>query len=336
MLIYKFCVYFSCKNLCLASNIQSRYKSLSSKIEAKEKQNLLFEKEKKQQRTAIGRIEKIQVIYESPVEEITLIMNKYISTPTDCARHISEGLSKVSALALVDGSPWDMNKPLTSSCKLKLLNLLSPENKVVNAAFWRTCSFILGAVIDMAFKPDIEIHLHSFPIPVIKSGSFIYDVYLDLNNWEPVTQEMRALSAQFIKLVNQELPIERIDTTESVALDIFQNNPIKLKQIPEIVKSNNNKITLYRIGNHIDISKGPMIGNSSLIGRCTITAVHEVPNKEKIYRFQGVALPKGILLNQFAYSLLENRAKKLNTTTWSILSETNYEDESFTEMYSRN
>lgn len=270
------------------------------------------------------------------MEEITLIMNKCISTPTDCARHISEGLSKVSALALVDGSPWDMNKPLTSDCNLKLLNLLSPENKIVNAAFWRTCSFILGAVIDMAFKPDIRIHLHSFPIPVIKSGSFIYDVYLDLVDWKPTDQEMRALSAQYMKLINQELPIERIDTTESIALDIFQDNPIKLTQIPEIVKSNNNKITLYRIGNHIDISKGPMVGNTSLVGRCTITAVHKIPDKEKLYRFQGIALPKGILLNQFAYGLLENRAKKLNTTTWSVLSETSHEEETSTEMYSRN
>ncbi|XP_043786182.1 39S ribosomal protein L39, mitochondrial [Apis laboriosa] len=324
------------KNLHLASNIQSRYKSLLSKIEIKEKQNLLFEKEKKKQRIEVGRIEKIEVKYQSPVEEITLIMNKCISTPTDCARHISEGLSKVSALALVNGSPWDMNKPLTSDCKLKLLNLLSPENKIVNSAFWRTCSFILGAVIDMAFKPDIKIHLHSFPIPVIKSGSFVYDVYLDLINWKPTDQEMRALSAQYIKLVNQELPIERIDTTESIALDIFQDNPIKLTQIPEIVKSNNNKITLYRIGNHIDISKGPMIGNTSLVGRCTIAAVHEVPDKENLYRFQGIALPKGILLNQFAYGLLENRAKKLNTTTWSVLSETSHEEETSTEMYSRN
>lgn len=33
------------------------------------------------------------------------------------------------------------------------------------------------------------------------------------------------------------------------------------------------KVTLYRIGNHIDISKGPMIGNTDLLGRCTITSV---------------------------------------------------------------
>ncbi|XP_060828905.1 large ribosomal subunit protein mL39 [Bombus pascuorum] len=317
-----------CKNLCLTSNIQSRYNSILSKVEAKQRRNLLFEEEKKRQRSTVGRIEKIEVKYQSPVEDITLIMNKNISTPTDCAKHISEGVSKVSALAMVDGLPWDMNRPLLENCELKFLNLLSPENKIVNSAFWRTCSFILGAVVDMAFKPEITAHLHSFPIPVIKSGSFIYDVYVDLVDWKPTGQEMCALSAQYVKLINKELPIDRIEITESLALDMFKDNPIKISQIPEIASSNNNKITLYRIGDHIDISKGPMIGNSSLIGRCTIAAVHKVSEMENLYRFQGVALPKGVLLNQYAYGILENRARKLNTATWSFLSEENNEKES--------
>ncbi|OAD52946.1 39S ribosomal protein L39, mitochondrial [Eufriesea mexicana] len=306
-----------------------------SKAEIKERRNLLFEEEKKRQRNAIGRIEKIEVKYQSPIEEVILIMNKCISTPTDCAKHVSEGVSKVSALALVDGLPWDMNQPLTSNCELKFLNLLSPENKAVNAAFWRTCSFILGAVVDMAFKPDVTVHLHSFPVPVIKSGSFIYDVYLDLADWIPTDQETRALSAQYMKLVNQHLPLERLETTESLALDIFQDNPIKMAQIPDIAKSNNNKIILYRIGDHIDISKGPFIGNSSLIGCCTITAAHKIPEEENLYRFQGIALPKGIFLNQFAYGILEKRAKKLNTST-SFTQRNNMKEQYSAEIIGRN
>ena len=324
-----------CKSFCLSPNIQSRYQSILSRAKAKERRNLLFEEEKKKQRAAVGRIEKIEVKYQSPVEEVILIMNKCISTPADCAKHVSEGVSKVAALALVDGSPWDMQKPLTSNCELKFLNLLSPENRIVNTAFWRTCSFLLGAIVDSAFQSDIKVHLHSFPVPIIKSGSFIYDVYLELPDWKPTDQEMRALSAEYVKLLNLELPIERIVTTENIAIDMFQDNPFKSEQIPDIAKSNNNEVTLYRVGNHIDISKGPMIGNTSLIGRCTIAAVHKVPDKENLYRFQGVALPKGVLLNQFAYGILEKRARKLNTTTWSFLSNET-EDEDVAEISAKN
>jgi large subunit ribosomal protein L39 len=35
-----------------------------------------------------------------------------------------------------------------------------------------------------------------------------------------------------------------------------------------------NTVTLYRVGDHVDISGGPMIGNSGYLGRrCSIMAV---------------------------------------------------------------
>jgi len=72
------------------------------------------------------------------------------------------------------------------------------------------------------------------------------------------------------------------------------------------------------MGDHVDISKGPMVGNSGLIGRVTVSAIHRLTDGpvDGLYRFQGIALPKGILLNHFAYGILEKRAKKLNTATW--------------------
>ncbi|XP_033333141.2 mitochondrial ribosomal protein L39 [Megalopta genalis] len=298
------------------SRIQLRWESTMSKAEVRQKKNLLFDEEKKKQKSAIGRIEKIEVKYQSLVDEISLMMNKKLSTPADCAKHISEGVVKVSALALVDGSPWDMHRPLVSDCKLELLSLLNPKVNIVNVAFWRTCSFLLGAVVDAAFKEDVMVHLHSFPVPIVTTGSYVYDVYLDLPDWKPTTQEMQAMSAQFIKLTNQQIPIERLETTEEIATEMFQDNPIKVQQIPDIAKANNDTVVLYRVGDHIDISKGPMVGNTDIVGRCTIAAVHKLPQTEGVYRFQGVALPKGILLNHYAYGILEKRARKLNEATW--------------------
>ncbi|XP_054000905.1 39S ribosomal protein L39, mitochondrial [Hylaeus anthracinus] len=315
--MYQRCRSFSFDVLRLqASYIQSRYNSTLSKVEAKQRRNFLFDEEKKKYKNSLGRIEKIEVIYQSPVEEIVLVMNKCLSTPADCAKHITEGVVKVSALALVDDTPWDMHRPLVSNCKLKLLNLQSPPDQIVNKAFWRTCSFLLGAMIESSFKPEIGVHLHSFPVPRISSGSFIYDVHLELPDWKPVDQELRAMSAQFMKLANQELPIERIQTTKNIALEMFQENPFKSRQIPEIAKLNDDIITLYRVGDHIDISKGPMVGNTNLVGRCTVAAVHKLTDSDNLYRFQGVALPKGILLNHFAYQVLEARARKFNESSW--------------------
>lgn len=49
-------------------------------------QNELFDLEKKRQRDAVGRIEKIEVRYLGTPEDTTLVMNKNLSTPFNCAQ----------------------------------------------------------------------------------------------------------------------------------------------------------------------------------------------------------------------------------------------------------
>lgn len=298
--------------------ICTRYFSSSlTKTEAKKRRNELFEAEKKSQRSAIGRIEKIKVIYVTSEDEVTMLMNKNLSTPHDCAKHVSEGVADLSALAFVDDVPWDMHRPFTGACNLKLSTMKTPMTRAVNNAFWRTCSFMLGAVIDNAFQDDITCHLHSFTSPNIKSGSFVYDAQLALPDWTPTSAEMKVLSSEFTKFIQQDLPIERLEVDESLALEMFQDNPFKSKQIPDIAKGNNEKVTLYRMGEHVDISKGPMVGNSNIMGRFTMTAIHKIQKEGvEMMRFQGVALPRGVMLNHFMYGILEERAKKLNQTVW--------------------
>ena len=58
-----------------------------------------------------------------------------------------------------------------------------------------------------------------------------------------------------------------------------------------------------------------MVGDTSFVGRrCSIMAAHRIKQPSDgsdVYRFQGVALPKNMLLNHFAFSILEKRASKL-------------------------
>lgn len=199
-----------------------RYAGTLSKAEARKRRSQLFDEEKRRQRSELGRIEKIEVKYKSAADEVVMAMNRNISTPHDCAKHISEGVAKMSAIASVDGNVWDMHRPFTGDCELQLVTMQSPSMRTVNHAFWRTCSFILGAVADNAFKDNVNVHLHSFPIPMITSGSFTYDVFIDLPDWRPTDSELRAMSALFVKLSNNELPLERLEVPGSIALDIFQ------------------------------------------------------------------------------------------------------------------
>lgn len=212
--------------------MSSRYASTLSKTEVRKRRSQLFDEEKRRQRSELGRIEKIEVKYKSAEDEIIMAMNRNISTPYDCARHISEGVTKMSAVALVDGNIWDIHRPFTDDCELQLVTMQSPSIRTVNYAFWRTCSFMLGAVADSAFKDNVNVHLHSFPIPIISSGSFTYDIFIDLPDWRPTDSELRAMSALFVKLSNCELSLERLEVPCNVALDMFQ---VEMEQKQQLV-----------------------------------------------------------------------------------------------------
>lgn len=171
---------------------------------------------------------------------------------------------------------------------------------------------MLGAALSNVFKDSVNVQLHSFPSPNVKSGSFVYDISLNHKNWKPNREELRTISAEMVKMAAKDLKFERIEVMHDLALEIFKDCPFKREQLPSI--SRDGSVIIYRIGDHIDISRGPMIGSTALLGRCTIGAVFKIGDINKtdsFYRVQGVALPKDIILNHYAFSILEDRIKEI-------------------------
>ncbi|XP_037793566.1 39S ribosomal protein L39, mitochondrial-like [Penaeus monodon] len=276
----------------------------------------LFNKEAKRQATFITDVEKITVKYCDQPEECTLVMNKNISTPYNCAQHINQNILERSVLAEIDGQVWDMHRPIEDDCTLRFLHFRQQDPYYVNKAFWRSASVMLGAVLESAFKDNLYVELCSFPSPNVRSGSFVYDVNLKIPSWEPTKDELRSLSAEMVKLGMAGHRFERLEVDASLALKIFADNQYKKRQVPFIAaqSSSGNSVVVYKMGNFVDISCGPMISNTSHLGKVSIVGVHPIQTEEgQLFRIQGVALPKGILLNHFSYGLLEERAAQLNS-----------------------
>jgi len=110
---------------------------------------------------------------------------------------------------------------------------------------------------------------------------------------------MRVFSAEMIKLSHAKLPFERLEVDTELALEMFADNKYKKEQIPQISKASptGNSLVLYRIGDFVDISRGPMMSNTDLLGKCTITSLFPLKEAKdispSIYRVQGVAIPSG-------------------------------------------
>jgi len=300
---------------CLIPSLATTGASLSSESGRKDitKKNQLFDQEKKRQSNLIPRVEKIEVNVSAipcSTSPITLLMNRGLSTPYHCSLHIHEHYSKMP-FAEVDGWLWDMDRPLDGNCHLRFRHLEEENPQLPNEAFWRSCSFLLGMVIEKGLKEETGVTLHSWPKHGPKSGSFVYDVAIpSMDNWNPTRNELVALTNVFWKIKASDLMFQRLSVKNSLAKEIFSDNPYKLQQLESIALKRDD-VTLYRVGDHIDFSVGPMMSSTGHLGRVTVTAVHKIGS---LFRFQGVAIPSTLRMSHFVYNILIEKATRLNAT----------------------
>ncbi|XP_060078249.1 large ribosomal subunit protein mL39-like [Ylistrum balloti] len=285
--------------------------------EIRKKRNALFEEEKARQLSLVTRIEKIEVKYEGHPEPCTLIMNKGLSTPYHCTMHLQELLMDRSVVAKVNGQLWDMHRPLEEDCTLELLHFLEKKPFASNNTFWRSMSFVLGHILETGFKEDIRVDLCSFSRPNVRSGSFVYDANLGTATTDYTINEsvLRGLSAIGYRLGAQKLPFEPLYVDVALAEKMFVDNPYKLQQIPSIASKSESKshVKVYRMGEHIDISNGPLMSSTSHISNFRVTAIHPImTGYGMLHRVQGLAIPHPLKLHHWAFDLLDERASKLN------------------------
>ncbi|XP_010213059.1 PREDICTED: 39S ribosomal protein L39, mitochondrial [Tinamus guttatus] len=279
--------------------------------------NELFTKEKERQLALHPRIEKIEVKYVGKSHPGTVfVMNKALSTPYNCAMHLSEWHCKKSVLALVDGEVWDMYRPLTKPCEIQFLTFKDQDPEEVNKAYWRSCAMIMACVLKRAFKDEYSVTLIKSPeVPVI-SGAFCYDVTLDsrLNDWKPTNDDFRSLTRDANKLIHKDLPFEALHVEAKVACEMFQHNTYKMEMIKQKALQNTEGIvTLHRFGDFVDVSEGPHIPRTSFCYQYDITAAHnlQTDQPELIRRFQGVSLPIHLKAHHTVWHRLLERSKRL-------------------------
>ncbi|TVU33818.1 hypothetical protein EJB05_15627, partial [Eragrostis curvula] len=201
-----------------------------------DKRNRLFDEIRARQARERRRIggQPIRVVLpDGDVKEA----KKWISTPMDIAKEISSGLVANYIIAQVDGTLWDMTRPLEGDCELKLFNFDSNEGR---DTFWHSSAHILGESLERLYGCKLCIG------PCTTRGEgFYYDAYyndLNLNEKHFVLIERQAKKA-----VAEKQPFERIE------VEI-------IKELPE-----DKTITVYRCGPLVDLCRGPHIPNTSFV-----------------------------------------------------------------------
>lgn len=291
----------------------------------------LFEAERRRQLELLMRIEKVELKHMGPGQRgATLIMNRGLSTPYNCAQHLSEWFQTRSVLASIDGEIYDMYRPLERGGPITFLTFKDEDATPVNEAYWRSCALMLGSALSKSFKEEFPIELIGSPeVPVI-SGAFCYDVLLDarLDAWVPTEDNLRSITREVHLLIKENLPFERLSVDASVALDMFSDSGPKVATIEEKASKNEErKVTLYKLGDFVEVSDGPHIPRTGFCFHYDVTAAHalsppaagEAPQPDAVAparslrRFQGVSLPWPLKTHHVLWSRLVSRSRKLVT-----------------------
>lgn len=288
-----------------------------SAAEVRSWRSALFSKEQEHQRSLYPRIEKIEVTMQGAgLQGSLLVMNKGLSTPYSCARHLTDWHVSSAALALVDGEPWHLHRPLTRSCSLTLLTFKDASPQLPNQAYWRSCAALLGQVLDSAFKEEYSVELLKIPELPVTTGAFCCDLVLHprLDSWTATEESLRSLTREAHQLIHQNLPWEPLEVAPPVALEIFSHSRCKQEEVEEkAAQSQTGTVSLYRCGHHVVLAGGPLVARTGLCSQYEVTALHTVGEGPwgVQRRAQGLSLPVNLTAHHTVWRRLRKRAEKL-------------------------
>ncbi|OAY85551.1 Threonine--tRNA ligase, mitochondrial 1 [Ananas comosus] len=241
---------------------------------------------------------------------------KWITSPMDIAKEISSGLAASALIAQVDGTLWDMTRPLEGDCELKLFKFDSNEGR---DTFWHSSAHILGESVELEYGCKLCIG------PCTTRGEgFYYDAFY--NDITLNEEHFSRIESQAKKAVAEKQPFERIEVSREQALEIFAENKFKAiysycsyssetLHFVEIINDlpSDKTITVYRCGPLVDLCRGPHIPNTSFVKafsclRASSSYWRGKADRESLQRVYGISFPDEKRLKEYKRMLEE--AKK--------------------------
>lgn len=174
------------------------------------------------------------------------------STIKDIAASISNSLAKKALSGKVNGELVDLNRPINEDATLAII---TPADEEALPLLRHSAAHLMAQAARRLFP-----NIHFGVGPAIDSG-FYYDTD---NGQQPITAEdLPAIETEMMKIVKENLPIERLVLSKAEALDLFQADPYKVELINEMPEDET--ITAYRQGEFVDLCRGPHVPSTGRI-----------------------------------------------------------------------
>lgn len=174
------------------------------------------------------------------------------STTKDIAASISNSLAKKALAGKVNGELVDLNRPINEDATLAII---TPADEEALPLLRHSAAHLMAQAARRLFP-----NIHFGVGPAIDSG-FYYDTD---NGQHPITAEdLPAIETEMMKIVKENLPIERLVLSKAEALDLFHADPYKVELINEMPEDET--ITAYRQGEFVDLCRGPHVPSTGRI-----------------------------------------------------------------------
>ena len=170
----------------------------------------------------------------------------------EVAEAIGPRLAEDAVCATVDGQLRDLRECLNEDCTLTLLMPGSPQ---ALEALRHTTSHVMAQAVKRLF-PDARLGIG----PAIKDG-FYYDFDVP-QAFNP--DDLERIHAEMKRIIDEDLQIERIDTSKGDARTILirRGEDLKLELLEEIEAKD---VTLYKQGEFIDLCRGPHLRSTGQV-----------------------------------------------------------------------
>ncbi len=196
----------------------------------------------------------------------------------------------------------DLNTPLEGDCNIELLTFDDPEGK---QTFWHSGAHIIGRALEQVLNGYLT---HG---PPLKEGGFFYDIFAGERKVTP--DDYKSLEAKAGELISANHPYERLLLSKKEALDLFSDNPFKIKLIQSKI-SDEAVTTAYRCGDLVDLCTGPHLPSTGRVKALKVlknSASYWLSNQSNdvLQRIYAIAFPSKKELDEYI-KIQEELAKR--------------------------
>ncbi|MDO5713698.1 MAG: threonine--tRNA ligase [Tissierellia bacterium] len=223
-------------------------------------------------------------------------------TVEEVTRDISEGLNRASVGAVFNDQVVGKLEPLTEDGDFKVVKFEDPEGKEI---FWHTSAHLMAYAVERLF-PEAKFAIG----PAIDNG-FYYDIDLDHRFSD---EDLEKIEKEMKKIVKEKLPLEREVLTRKDALDFFKekNEKYKIELIEDLPEDS--IITIYKLGDFVDLCRGPHLKDVRNIKAIKLTSVAGAywrgdEKNKMLQRIYGITFEKKKQLDEYL-ERLEEAAKR--------------------------